>query len=136
MTPAHLRAAYASSVVELSWPGGWTVLRPGEPLGGAALPAWSGRPAAPVHVVTAWNPRSRVLSDVENARRDVLLRDLLRACGIRFVDALGRSEDGAWREPSVALLRTTLHAARSIARRFDQHAIFVIDADGVRVVDA
>lgn len=136
MTPAHLRAAYQASVVELFWPGGREVLRPGKALGGDALPSWSGRPSAPVHVVTAWNPRSQVLTDDENARRDVLLRDLLRACGINFVDALGRSEDGAWREPSIALVRTTVEVARQVARRFDQHAIYVIDADGVRVVDA
>ncbi len=89
------------------------MLRPGEPIGGDALPPWMGAPCAAVHVVTAWNPRSRVLSEDENARRDILLRDLLRACGVRFVDALGRSKDGAWREPSVALVQTTEDVACS-----------------------
>ncbi len=136
MTPPHLRVAYEASVVELAWPGGRALLRPGERLRGELLPAWLRPPSAPaLYVVTAWNPRSVVLSDDENARRDVLLRGLLRASGIRFVDAIGRSEDRAWREPGVALVQTTEEAALRIARRFDQHAIYVIDADGIRIID-
>ena len=88
-----------------------------------------------VWVVTAWNPRSRLLSREVNRARQEVLRTCVRSAGLHALDALGRALGGDWEEESLALLDTSRGAAMALARAFDQHAVFRV-RDGWLTVHA
>ena len=74
--------------------------------------------------VTADNPRSRRLDDVENARRLTELKAVLRDAGYTCLPGSGEGRDGTWPpEPSLFVLGIQESEAVRIATRFDQHAI-------------
>lgn len=81
--------------------------------------------------ITAWNPRSRRLTDVENAERQQLLIDALAARGLVFHLGLGRHPSNAWSESSVLVLGLGRDEAQRLAERFEQHALVWAGADGV-----
>src|SRR4051794_33398255 len=58
---------------------------------------------APFVVLTAWNPASRRRAALLNAADQDLLEGVLRERGCTTRPAVGRSSDGSWSEPSVAV---------------------------------
>lgn len=92
--------------------------------------------AAPVHLLTAFNPRGEDLPAEENERRLAELADYLRAELLAAVRSLGASEDRSWMEPGFALLDVGEESAVAIARRFEQAAIYAWSAERLEVVGA
>jgi hypothetical protein len=77
-------------------------------------------------VVTACNPRSRRLDDVENAERTSRLAGIVRDRGLDALAAEGRGDGGDWPlEPSLLVLGVEETRAIELGRMFDQHAIVV-----------
>lgn len=105
---------------------------------------WAGAEAgplslvAPVHVISAQNPREQVLSTDENKMRHRLLFDYLSlytpAFALHEVEA--SSTQGSWSESSWATAGLDREAALAIARRFQQRAIFELTESTVSVIDA
>ena len=82
-------------------------------------------------IITAQNPRSRVLHNAENALRQRQLCDELRGEGLRFLDTLHLADQGDWLpEQGVLVLGMGLDAALRWAARFQQNAIVFIPAGG------
>jgi hypothetical protein len=78
-------------------------------------------------IVTAYNPRSAVLSDAENQARHRALTDLLRERGLVFQLGEGRDPDGHWKaELECVVYGLSLEAGLAIARAFEQNAIVFI----------
>jgi hypothetical protein len=92
--------------------------------------------AAPVYLLTAYNPRGVDLPLEENERRLAELDAYLRAELVAAVRSLGASEDGSWKEPGFALLDVGEADALAIARRFEQAAIYAWSAERLEVVGA
>jgi len=75
-------------------------------------------------LVTPCNPRSRSLSDADNAARHDAMHAELVAMGQRFVPAVGRDPDGRWPdEPGFLLVDPPERLAVELAERWDQNAI-------------
>lgn len=92
--------------------------------------------AAPVHLLTAHNPRGEELPSQENRKRQAELASHLQAEGVSWVHSLGASEDGSWSEPGFALLDEDEARALALARRFEQAAIYAWSAERLEVVGA
>jgi hypothetical protein len=106
--------------------------------GEAILSAFVGKPSAEIDrflerrcassgtFITAWNPRSRLLSSAENASRQ---RELVAALAPQLAYALGEGVGVAegveqpWREEHLFVLDMARDEAVAAARRWDQHAI-------------
>jgi hypothetical protein len=88
----------------------------------------------PVWVVTAWNPYSVELDDEANDDRHRRLVDAVDELGARRWDAWGVSVDKAsWADFSLAISGIDEAQARALAHRFEQHAVFEMQADGLVV---
>ena len=82
-------------------------------------------------IITAQNPRSRVLPNADNALRQRQLREELRGEGLRCLDTLHLADQGDWLpEHGVLVLGMGLDAALRWAARFQQNAIVFIPANG------
>jgi Protein of unknown function (DUF3293) len=92
--------------------------------------------AAPLHLVTAYNPRGEDLPLDRNRARQAELADYLRSELIASVPSLGASPDGSWSEPGFALLDLDEARALDLARHFDQAAIYAWSAARLEVVGA
>jgi Protein of unknown function (DUF3293) len=92
--------------------------------------------AAPLHLVTAYNPRGKDLPLEANRKRQSQLADYLRSELIASVPSLGASGDGSWSEPGFALLDLDEARALALARRFEQAAIYAWSATRLEVVGA
>jgi hypothetical protein len=92
--------------------------------------------AAPVYLLTAYNPRGENLSLEENEHRLSELAAYLRTELIASVPSLGASADGSWSEPGFALLDLDEVRALTLARRFEQAAIYAWSAARLEVVGA
>jgi hypothetical protein len=105
-------AAYTATNYEVALAGGAiAVIRIGQPLP-ESLQSELGAGHS-VSVVTAWNPFSTQLEEEVNKARNATLQSDLVKRGFRSLDAVGRSADGPWHEPSFAVLdadRATLDA--------------------------
>ena len=88
---------------------------------------------SPVVVITAWNPGSEVLADIENAERNERLRNDLARLTDRIFPAVGRSPDGSWEEASFAIVGVAEADVLALGRRYGQVAIFVSDGTDLRV---
>ena len=74
--------------------------------------------------VTASNPRSRALSERDNARRNAEMKSSLKRAGWRTVDGVGLPLRPGWKpERSVLILGIDRDAAIALARRWEQNAI-------------
>ncbi|MGH2750530.1 MAG: DUF3293 domain-containing protein [Actinomycetota bacterium] len=92
--------------------------------------------AAPIHLLTAFNPRGEELSLEENERRLAQLAAYLRAELLAAVCSLGASDDESWMEPGFALLDVSEAHATAIGRRFEQAAIYAWSEQRLEVVGA
>lgn len=72
--------------------------------------------------MTAWNPYSQRLDEDSNRQRQLALMDVLTHQGWCFLPARGEGADG-WYEDGVLIMGISLADAKSLARRFEQHAI-------------
>jgi hypothetical protein len=78
-------------------------------------------------IVTAYNPRSVVLSDAENQARHQALMEVLRQRGLDFEIGEGRDPGGHWKaEIECVAYGISLEAGLELARSFDQNAIVFI----------
>jgi hypothetical protein len=90
------------------------------------------RHATTAVVVTAYNPRSVVLSDAENRARHAALTALLDARGHDYALGEGRDPTGAWKaELECVVFGIPVQAGLEIARRFEQNAIVFVAKGGV-----
>ena len=121
----EIEAAYLAASYRV---GGKLVLRVGEPsrvldhlLANRGLDEWA--------YLTAHNPRSRQLTQEENAARQ---RELLaRLAGRRLLLGHAEAPDGAWREASVLVLGMARDEALALARSFEQNAFLAGRRGGV-----
>jgi len=88
----------------------------------------------PVHVITAWNPDSVIQPATTNDRAQKALMSDLRAQGVMFYRALGRSSDGDYSEDSLAVVGLDRSSAKELGLRYGQAAVFEVDEDTVTVV--
>lgn len=79
-------------------------------------------------IVTAFNPRSRVLAPEANAARHRSLVRLLEDRGLSFLYGEGRDPSGQWTaETECIVFGISLAEGLEIARRFDQNAVVFIE---------
>lgn len=79
--------------------------------------------------VTAWNPKSEVLSEDENdARQAELLREI-EAGWLNYL--VGYGERDNWLEYSYLVLGISRDAATTLAERFEQNAFVWLDEQGI-----
>ena len=79
-------------------------------------------------VVTAFNPRSRVLTPEANAERHRALVQSLEDRGLPFLLGEGRDPSGAWAaETECIVFGISLEEGLEIARRFEQNAVVFIE---------
>jgi hypothetical protein len=73
--------------------------------------------------ITAFNPWSKSLSEVENAGRHEGLLKVLRARSLRWIDGVGIHPSNQWPgEVSVLILGLSLAAAKVLSEDFEQNA--------------
>ncbi len=133
-------ASYASAVVDLAPPDRPAIRLVPDPSG--AVGAWPDLLAAPVTVVTAWNPDSARLADDVNAARHRLLVRELATRGLDWLPATGRDVPGGHREEGVAVGGLPEDEALALGRRHGQAAVYrwtpaaweVVSCDGGRRV--
>jgi hypothetical protein len=90
------------------------------------------RQATTAVVVTAYNPRSVVLSEAENAARHVALTALLEARGHDYALGEGRDPTGHWKpELECVVFGIPVETGLELARRFEQNAIVFVEKGGV-----
>lgn len=87
-----------------------------------------------LHVLTACNPRGRLLQASENAERTRLLERQLEADGLSYLPAVARSPDGSWTEPGFAVLDAELSDVVALADGYEQSAIYELTADRRRIL--
>jgi hypothetical protein len=79
-------------------------------------------------VVTAFNPRSKVLAPDQNAARHDRLVRLLEERGLPFLCGEGRDPSGHWiAETECIVFGIPLAEGLALARRFDQNAVVFIE---------
>jgi hypothetical protein len=84
--------------------------------------------AARATIVTAFNPRSRVLAPGANAERHRSLVRLLEDRRLVFLYGEGRDPSGHWvAEAECIVFDISLAEGLEIARRFDQNAVVFIE---------
>jgi Protein of unknown function (DUF3293) len=77
----------------------------------------------PYAIITAHNPYSQQLTDLENQSRHKQLESLLASKGLSFSPSIGQSPDATWQEEGFLIFDITLEAALEIGLHFEQHAI-------------
>jgi sugar fermentation stimulation protein A len=130
-----LAATYAGSVVHLRTADAGPVTIEPVPGGGGPgrLPALLPPATRRLVVLTACNPRSRLLGAAENADRNRRLLAELEARSLRWIIADGSSPDGSWHEPGYGVVDGDVDEVLALARRFEQLAVFELTATRLRV---
>jgi len=124
--------AYRTAVVDLSPPGRPALRIVPDPLGTTG--AWPDGLAAPVTVVTAWNPDSvRLAADVNAARHRLLTRELATR-GLAWWPATGRDLADGHHEEGAAVPGLAEDDAVELGRRLGQAAVYVWTPDAWEVV--
>jgi transcriptional regulator with XRE-family HTH domain len=120
--PQSLGDLYARTVLEVDWTDEThlVVEHRDEGVTEGSFPEGAER----IHVITAANPRSRLLRASENQERNRLLAHDLDAAGLTYRPAIGRSPDTSWSEASFAVIGADPDTLIDLARRYEQHAIF------------
>ena len=120
--PESLGGLYARTVLEIDWTDDTRLVIEHRDAGVTEGPFPEG--AERMHVITAANPRSRLLRASENQERNRLLAQDLDAAGLTYRPAIGRSPDTSWSEASFAVIDADPDTLIDLARRYEQHAIF------------
>jgi hypothetical protein len=82
--------------------------------------------------ITAWNPFSQPLTAQENEERHQALIVEIKGRSLSFLPGVGQHPSNNWPgEQSVLVLGLSLEAAKTLGRRFDQHAVVWTGRDGV-----
>jgi hypothetical protein len=90
------------------------------------------RQATTAVVVTAYNPRSVVLSEAENGARHAALTALLDARGHDYALGEGRDPTGHWKpELECVVFGIPVALGLELARSFEQNAIVFVAKGGV-----
>lgn len=107
--PIELQAEYEKTILEIDFAGHPSALE---------------RTSFTGHVITAWNPKSRMYRIEENMTANEILKELLIEMKKTFFLCVGSSPDSLWREEGFAVEGLNDLEAIEIGRRFDQNAIF------------
>jgi hypothetical protein len=118
---------YSTAVVRLDLDGGALRLEP-RPCGEVGKFAF----AAPVHIITAYNPEGREADASLNENRHVELLELMSERDI--VSTVGSAPDGSFAEPGCAIFDLGLDEALALGRLFGQRAIYRWTASALTVV--
>ena len=89
---------------------------------------------AHLHLLTACNPRGRLLQAGENTERTRMLQRQLEADGHTFLPAIARSPDGSWTEEGFAVLDAETPDMLNLAEAYEQSAIYELTADHRRIL--
>lgn len=82
--------------------------------------------------ITAWNPFSQQLSRQQNEARQQEMKDIIKKCGLAFIDGIGQHPCNGWPgEPSVLILNINREAAKALAGHYEQLAFVWVDMAGV-----
>jgi len=115
-------SSYLTAVVDLSPPDGAPFRVSPAPSGETGQ--WPCGPTPLIHVITAWNPDSVLLSaEVNQARHDQLVADLDHQ-RLDWWPAIGRDPDGRHFEEGVAVMGLTDAAAVTVGLAYGQAAVF------------
>jgi len=122
-TPDELARAYAEARYRLRLPDGVCERRIGviDAQADARLRAAGCR--THWHFITAHNPHSQPLPEVDNAARHAELKQLVARRGWRRIEALASDDQGDWPEPGFVLFDADEGAVRQLAERYGQNAI-------------
>jgi hypothetical protein len=122
--PGELSEKYDETVVEISLEG--RTLNPDE-----LYEKWK----SDFYMITAANPFSRQLSEIENDNRNQLLFDLLSPSHPEILSGLGRNPDGSWVEKGWVVRSNNQSEMVTVAQKFEQNAIFKFSSRGKEVID-
>jgi hypothetical protein len=122
--PGELSEKYDETVVEISLEG--RTLNPDE-----LYEKWK----SDFYMITAANPFSRQLSEIENDNRNQLLFDLLSPSHPEILSGLGRNPDGSWVEKGWVVRSNNQSEMVTMAQKFEQNAIFKFSSRGKEVID-
>jgi hypothetical protein len=86
------------------------------------------------YVITASNPKSEELSDVENQSRNKQLHGILANEYDMILNAVGRSPNNSWRENHFIVRTTNESKMIELAQHFEQNAIFRVSEFGKELV--
>jgi hypothetical protein len=82
--------------------------------------------------ITAWNPRSEVMSREQNEAAQARLEAEVQAAGLEFLRGIGVDPSGPWPgEPSVLVLGLSTDDAMRLGREYEQNAIVLAGRDAV-----
>lgn len=90
---------------------------------------------SPVHVITAWNPRSQPLEASENRLRHQQLVEHLQRSGEMIHEGTGTARDGSWAEEGVARIGHSLESSIEIGKQWQQDAIWEWHPKGLAAVE-
>jgi len=122
--PRELSEKYDETIVEISLEG--RTLKPDE-----LYEKWK----SDFYMITAANPFSRQLSEIENDNRNQLLFDLLSSSHPEILSGLGRNPDGSWVEKGWVVRSSNQSEMVAVAQKFEQNAIFKFSSRGKEVID-
>jgi hypothetical protein len=88
----------------------------------------------PIFVLTAYNPGGVPCDHARNEVAEARLEHELVAIGLTVWPALGRSRDGSWSEPGVAVPNLGRDRVCEYGTRYGQIAVFELTDDDVHVV--
>jgi hypothetical protein len=82
--------------------------------------------------LTAWNPKSQLLSEAENQSRQKELETEIQILQLPIVPGFGRDPVGEWPpEANVLILGLSLEIGMSLGRKYDQNALVWCAADTI-----
>ena len=87
------------------------------------------------YMITAANPFSQLLSEIENDNRNQLLFNLLSPSHPEILNGLGRSPDGSWVEKGWVVRSSNQNEMVALAQKFEQNAIFKFSSSCKEVID-
>jgi hypothetical protein len=123
--PVELVLAYEAASYWVDLPPGRITLKIGEQFD----PTLGIAPYSRLAVVTACNPFSRLLSQVENEARQADLIEAVEVAGLEWFPAAGVDPTGDWElEPSLGVLDPCDEQLDKWMERFGQNAVVVADA--------
>lgn len=130
--PSSLEQLYTRIVIEIHWPDEPVqIITPGP---GSTTDTSLPEDTTQVHIITAHNPRSRLLRPSENEERNRLLHDELTRAGLRAVKATTRSLDSSWSEDGFAVLDGDTDTVVELAQRYEQTAILHWTTGRIQVI--